>query len=84
METAIEKEKRIPGVPDKALVKAAGLSTADVRISWTLDEEGRRQTQALFLESGKVFVAGNNTLLVAKLMDSIAELQAKIEDCGVD
>jgi hypothetical protein len=81
-ETTPIETKKIPGVPDKALVKAAGLSCADVRISWTLDEDGNKKTQALFLESGKEIIASNNTLLVAKMMDVIADLQSKLEEAS--
>jgi hypothetical protein len=79
-ETTTIEAKRIPGVPDKALCKAAGLASAEVRICWILNDEGQKQTQALFLESGKEIIASNNTILVSLLFDRIAQLEAKLED----
>ena len=56
----IEKT-RIPGVPDKALVKAASLADANTRISWMLSDEGHKLTQLLFVESGMSLEAANNS-----------------------
>jgi|GEM_PF-5689679 len=86
MTTETIEKTRIPGVPDKALVKAASLAAADARVSWMLSDEGSKLTQLLFVDSGMSFVAINNTLLVSALIDAIdskqfyiEELQAKIE-----
>jgi hypothetical protein len=78
-ETTIEA-KRIPVVPDKALCKAAGLASAEVRICWMLNDEGQKQTQAIFLGSGREITASNNTILVALLFDRIAQLEAQLEE----
>ena len=75
----IEKT-RIPGVSDKALVKAASLADANTRISWMLSDEGSKMTQLLFVESGMVLEAANNTLLVSALIDAIDSNQAYIEE----
>lgn len=75
----IEKT-RIPGVPDKALVKASNLADANTRVSWMLSDEGSKMTQLLFVESGMVFEATNNTLLVASLIDAIDKKQFYIEE----
>jgi hypothetical protein len=80
MTTETTIEKRIPGVPDKALVKAAGLAIADVRISWMLDAEGAKVTQALFLDSGREITASNNTLLVSKLFSMIDDLSTQLKE----
>jgi hypothetical protein len=80
MTTETIEKSRIPGVPDKALVKAANLATTNVRISWGLDEDGKKVTQAYFGDSGIDFIAENNTLLVSKLFDVIASLQSRLED----
>ena len=75
----IEKT-RIPGVPDKALVKASNLADADTRVSWMLSDEGAKLTQLLFVESGMALEAANNTLLVSALIDAIDSKQAYIEE----
>ena len=82
-------EKRIPGVPDKALVKAANLANTDSRISWSLNDDGQKITQLYYPKSGREITAANNTWLVAELIDenerleqTIARLVAQIEDLG--
>lgn len=73
-------EKRIPGVPDKALVKAASLANADSRISWSLNDDGQKITQLYYPKSGREITAANNTLLVAALIDETERLVARIEE----
>ena len=82
----IEKT-RIPGVPDKALVKAASLANADSRISWSLNDDGQKITQLYYPKSGREITAANNTWLVAELIDenerleqAIARLVARIDE----
>ena len=82
----IEKT-RIPGVPDKALVKAASLANTDSRISWSLNNDGQKITQLYYPRSGREITAANNTWLVAELIDqnellirSIERLLAQVEE----
>ena len=75
----IEKT-RIPGVPDKALVKAANLADANTRVSWMLSDEGSKLTQLLFVDSGRSLEATNNTLMVSALIDAVDSKQCYIEE----
>jgi hypothetical protein len=85
-ETTIEKT-RIPGVLDKALVKAASLANTNSRISWSLNDDGQKITQLYFPDSGREITGTNNTWLIAELIDrnellekTIEALQAKLKD----
>ena len=80
MTTEPIEKTRIPGVPDKALVKAANLADANTRISWMLSDEGHKLTQLLFVESGMALEAVNNTLLVSALIDAVDSKQSYIEE----
>lgn len=80
MTTEPIEKTRIPGVPDKALVKAANLADANTRISWMLSDEGHKLTQLFFVESGMALEAVNNTLLVSALIDAVDSKQSYIEE----
>ena len=79
MTTETIEKTRIPGVPDKALVKAASLANTDSRISWLLNDDGQKITQLYYPKSGKEIRASNNTWLVAELIDQNDRLEQAIE-----
>lgn len=63
-------KKRTPGVPDEALVKAAGASEG--LIGWALEDAKKITTLSA---NGSMLTAGNNTLLVAELIRFWVEAQ---------
>lgn len=63
-------KKRTPGVPDEALVKAAGASEG--LIGWALEDDKKITTLSA---NGSMLTAGNNTLLVAELIRFWVEAQ---------
>ena len=80
MTTETIEKTRIPGVPDKALIKAANLAEANTRISWRLSDEGSKLTQLLFVDSGMSFEATNNTLLFSAMIDALETKESIIEN----
>ena len=86
MTTETIEKSRIPGVPDKALVKAASLANTNSRISWSLNDDGQKITQLYFPDSGREITGSNNTWLIAELIDrnellvkTIQSLQNRID-----
>jgi hypothetical protein len=61
-----EDAKRVPGVPDRALIKAAG---AIAQVDW-LEIHDNKVTRLRSWDDGKEkeLIAGNNTQLVAQLI----------------
>ena len=80
MTTETIEKTRIPGMPDKALIKAANLAEANARISWMLSDEGSKLTQLLFVDSGMSFEATNNTLLFSAMIDALETKESIIEN----
>ena len=80
MTTETIEKTRIPGMPDKALIKAANLAEANTRISWMLSDEGSKLTQLLFVDSGMSFEATNNTLLFSAMIDALETKESIIEN----
>lgn len=85
-ETTIEKKKKVPGMPNDALTKAAELCGISARFSWAKDAYDRDVVQLLLPESGWEMTAPNNTWLIAHLIEAIdaknhaiEELQSKLE-----
>ena len=80
MTTETIEKTRIPGMPDKALIKAANLAKANTRISWMLSDEGSKLTQLLFVNSGMSLEATNNTLLFSAMIDALETKELIIEN----
>ena len=75
MTTITEKEKPVPGMPDRALEKAASLSTANVKMTWLLNSQGKKIGSGVGT-NGKCYSADDNTRLIAALFNEIARLTA--------
>ena len=69
----IENEKPVPGTPDRALEKAASLSTAKVEISWLLNSQDKKIGTGVAI-NGYVYSADNNTRLITAMFNEIARL----------
>ena len=73
-ETKIET-KKAAGTPDRALEKAAALSTAKAEVSWLRNNQGKALMTNITI-NGMPITADDNTRLIAALIDKIAELTA--------
>ena len=64
-------QKRTPGIPDRALIKAATNSNAVCSVAWILDSENNKFTRLTIGDD--VYTAPNNTILITILIDTLAE-----------
>lgn len=73
-----EVAKRVPGMPDRALIKAVANTDVNCAIDWILDPEGRKLTRLTIgrkVFTGydeKVFTAYSNTALITALINALA------------
>ena len=77
-ETKIET-KKAAGTPDRALEKAAALSTANAEVSWLRNSQGKALMTHVTI-NGMLITADDNTRLIAALINTIAELTARIAE----
>ena len=71
-ETKTETRKAA-GTPDRAIEKAAALSTANAEVSWLRNSQGKAlMTNATI--NGMLITADDNTRLIAAFINMIAEL----------
>jgi hypothetical protein len=74
------KKKKVPGMPNDALLKSAELCEVNARFSWAKDEYDRDVVQLLFPDTGWLLQAPNNTWLIAHLIDAINAKNSAIEE----
>ena len=64
--------KKTAGTPDRALEKAAALSTAKAEVSWLRNSQGKALMTNVAI-NGMLITADDNTRLIAALINTIAE-----------
>ena len=67
--------KKAAGTPDRALEKAAGLSTSNTEVTWLRNSQGKALMTTITI-NGLSITADDNTRLIASLINKIAELTA--------
>ena len=82
MTTSIET-KKAAGTPDRALEKAAGLSTANAEVGWLRNSQGKAIMTTITI-NGLSITADDNTRLITSLINKIAELTITIDGCDRD